>query len=344
MRRKRDAAHGTVHSLVVDSQVLRTNLLGDHTDRDVAVYMPAGHDGTGLPLLVLLAGFGSGGPAATNWRAFGENLPERLDRLIATGAMPPVAVACPDCFTRLGGNQYINSPAMGRWEDFLVDEVLPAVEGRFGCGDASGDGGRRGVLGFSSGGYGAIVQAMRRPEVWAAAACQSGDMGFEWCYLPDMPALLRALARHDGSIEAYVRHVEGKLKHDRRDGQNVMLLAMAASYDPDITRFWGLRLPVDPRTAALVEERWARWLAWDPARMAERTDLPWADNLRRLKALFIDCGTEDEYNMLYGARRLHDALHRQGIVHHYEEYADGHSGIDYRLDVSLPWLARALAG
>src|SRR3546814_20062202 len=95
--------------------------------------------------------------------------------------MPPVVVAFPDCFTRLGGNQYINSAATGPWEDILLQEVVPLVEQRFGCGGA----GRRGVFGKSSGGYGAIAHALKPADFWAAAACHSGDMGFELCYLPE---------------------------------------------------------------------------------------------------------------------------------------------------------------
>jgi hypothetical protein len=79
----------------------------------VVVYTPHGHDGRGLPLLVDIVGYTSGGPAHANWKNFGENVPERLDRLIHDGVLPPVAVAFPDCFTRLGGNQYIDST--GRW-------------------------------------------------------------------------------------------------------------------------------------------------------------------------------------------------------------------------------------
>ena len=136
--------------------------------------------------------------------AFGENLPERLDRLIGEGRLPPVVVAFPDCFTRLGGNQYINSVSIGAWEDFLLNEMLPSVEQRFGC----GGNGRRGVFGKSSGGYGAIMHALRHADVWAAAACHSGDMGFELCYLPDMPATLRALAGVDNSIERWWQQLE----------------------------------------------------------------------------------------------------------------------------------------
>jgi poly(3-hydroxybutyrate) depolymerase len=80
---------------------------------------------------------------------------------------------------------------MGPWEDFLLHEMLPAIEQRFGCGGS----GRRGVFGKSSGGYGAVTHALRHSDIWAAAACHSGDMGFELCYLPDTPAVLCA-CRH----------------------------------------------------------------------------------------------------------------------------------------------------
>src|SRR3984957_15374151 len=182
---------GHVTRLTIESQVLQNNMLGDPTARAVDVYVPPGHDGQGLPLLVDLVGFTGSGLAHTNWVGFRENVPERLDRLIGEGKMPPVVVAFPDCFTRLGGNQYVNSAAMGAWEDYLIGEMLPAVEKQFACGGK----GRRGVFGKSSGGYGAIVHGLKHPDVWAAAACPSGDMAFELCYLPDMPIVLPDLCK-----------------------------------------------------------------------------------------------------------------------------------------------------
>src|SRR6201984_3138106 len=115
MRKDPNTPAGTIHRLTLDSAALRTNMLGDPTERIIDVYTPAGHDGAGLPLLVDLVGFTAGGPAHTNWQAFRENVPERLARLIGEGLMPPVAVAFPDCFTRMGGNQYVNSASTGRW-------------------------------------------------------------------------------------------------------------------------------------------------------------------------------------------------------------------------------------
>jgi len=336
MRRSPHAARGTLHRLTLDSRVLEGNPLGDSATRDVHVYVPAGHDGRDLPLLVDIVGYTAGGPAHTNWKNFGENLPERLDRLIDSGAMAPAVMVFPDCFTRLGGNQYINSAAMGRWMDFLCDEMVPFVEGRFGCGGT----GRRALFGKSSGGYGALAHAFLRPDVWAAAACHSGDMAFELCYLPDMPGVLRLLDRYGGSVERFMNAFETGRKVDGKDTHVLMILCMAATYDPDPTQYLGIRLPVTPDTCEIIADRWANWLEWDPVRMVETH----GDALRGLKGLFIDCGDRDQYNLIHGARRLHRRLQHLGITHRYEEFPDDHSSVDYRLDESLPYLVRALNG
>lgn len=333
--RKSSQPAGVVHRLTLDSRILRENLLGDPAQRIVDVYVPAGCDGAGLPLLTDLVGFTAGGPAHTNWAAFRENVPERLDRLIGEGLMPPVVVAFPDCFTRLGGNQYVNSRATGQWADFLTGEMLTEVEGRFGCGGA----GRRGVFGKSSGGYGAIVHALDHADVWAAAACHSGDMAFELCYLPDMPDVLRALAKGDGTIQTWWKKFEAAPKPSDGAMKVVNILAMAASYDPDPTQFLGLRLPVTTDTCELIAQRWANWLAHDPVVKLEHR----ADALRGLKALYIDCGVADQFNLVYGARRFTRRLDELGIAHRYEEFDDNHSAVDYRMDESLPFLAKALS-
>jgi enterochelin esterase-like enzyme len=335
MRRNTNAPRGALHRITVDSDALAGNLLGDPSRRDIDVYLPPGRaDAAGLPLLVDLVGFTGSGLSHTSWKNFGENVPERADRLIADGRMPPVAIAFPDCFTRLGGNQYINSAAMGRWEDFLIREMLPAVEGRFGCGGP----GRRGVFGKSSGGYGAMVHAMRHSDVWAAAASHSGDVGFELLFGGEFPACLRVLARHGLSIESFIRSIESRDKHKDDEITALMVLAMAATYDPAPPAFLGIRMPVDLETCERIADRWQNWLAWDPLTLVGRH----ADDLRRLKALYIDCGDVDQYNLVYGSRRLHRTLEGLGIEHRYEEFADDHSKVDYRMDESLPFLAAAL--
>lgn len=334
MRKDHSLPAGTVHRLWIDSDALKGNLLGDPSRRMIDVYVPHGHDGRGLPLLVDIVGFTAGGPAHTNWKNFGENVPERLDRLIASGAMPPVVVAFPDCFTKLGGNQYINSSAMGNWADFLLQEAVPLVESRFSCGGS----GRRGLFGKSSGGYGAIAHAMLYPDFWSAAACHSGDMAFELAYLPDFPGVLRALAPVSYDIKTWLTNFYTKKKTSDSDTHVLMMLAMCATYDPDPTAFMGVRLPVDPETCEIIPDRWQNFLNWDPVVMVRNR----GRGLSKLKALYIDCGDVDQYNLVYGARRLHRALAQLGVSHVYEEFPDNHSSVDYRMDVSLPCLVRAL--
>lgn len=336
MRRGSAYPAGEVRRLVLDSTVLKNNFLGEPTSRIIDVYMPAGVVADGLPLLVDLVGFTAGGPAHTNWKNFSENMPERLDRLIGSGAMPPCVVAFPDCFTKLGGNQYINSAAVGPWADFLLAEAVPFVESEVACGGA----GRRGVFGKSSGGYGAIVHALLYPHFWTAAACHSGDMGFELCYLSEFPRLLRALAKHGGSIAKWLDAFYAAPKTKDSDVHDLMTLAMCATYDSDVTAPYGVRLPVDPETCELIPERWKNFQAWDPLTLAETR----GEGLKMLKAIYIDCGDIDQYNLVYGARRFHRALERQSIPHIYEEFPDNHSSVDYRMDKSLPILAKALSG
>ncbi|WP_377155049.1 alpha/beta hydrolase [Roseateles sp. UC29_93] len=334
MHRHPDTPAGSVHRLMLDSEVLVGNLVGAPTRRLVDVYIPHGHDGRGLPLLVDIVGFTAGGPVHTNWKNFGENVPERLDRLIAAGEMPPVVVAFPDCFTRLGGNQYVNSVAMGRWDDFLRDEVVPFVEGRFVC----GGNGRRGLFGKSSGGYGAMVHALLHPDFWSAAAVHSGDMGFELLYRHEFVPVLRALAK-EPDIGRWLDAFWTAKKPKDSDVHILMMLAQAASFDPDPSAPYGVRLPVTADICELIPDRWANWLAWDPLTLVESH----GRGLSALKALYIDCGDVDQYNLVYGARRMHKRLSAMGVTHVYEEFADDHTAVDYRMDLSLPILAKALS-
>lgn len=335
MRKDHALPPGTIRRLTLDSRAVANNLLGDPATRIIDVYVPAGHDGKGLPLLVDLVGFTAGGPVHTNWKNFSENLPERIDRLIGTGAMAPCVVAFPDCFTRLGGNQYVNSAAMGNWDDFLLQEAVPLVEREFGCGGP----GKRGVFGKSSGGYGAMAHALNHPDFWSASAVHSGDMGFDLMYRHEFPVVLRSLAKHGGDIGQWIERFWSAQKTKDSDVHVIMMLAQAASFDPDPDAPFGVRLPVDHHTCELIAERWNNWLAFDPLTIVKTR----GPGLKALKALYIDCGDIDQYNLVYGARRMHSALDRLGIAHVYEEFPDDHSSVDYRMDVSLPYLARALS-
>lgn len=308
-----------------ESEVLKGNACGDPFVRDLWVYTPPVPGP--CPVLFCLTGFGGTGPMACTGSRRSPGLPARLDRLIADG-MPPVIVAFPDCETRWGGSQYMNSLATGRYEDYVCDELLPFVEGEF---EADG---RRGVFGKSSGGYGAIRLAIRRPGLFHAVASHSGDMGFAFVYAPEFAAAIARLAEFE-SLPKWVEHVESREKVSGADFAVLNAVAMAACYSPDPDAHYGFRFPFDEETGELIPEIWRRWQENDPVEMAN-------DALRRLDLLFCDCGTKDEWRLHLGLRRFTKRLESLGIPYEAQEFPDTHRSLSYRYEVSLPKLAAAL--
>jgi hypothetical protein len=362
------APAGSVLVLEHDSRVLRDNPLGDPHVRQVAVWVPPGYDegraagrGRRFPVLFDLVGFTGSGRAHTNWKPFGDNVPERAARLIHEGKMGEAIVVFPDCFTSLGGNQYVNSKAIGRYADYLTRELVPFVDREFRT-LASRE--HRGCFGKSSGGYGAIMHAMLYPKTWGAIADHSGDALFEFVYGADWPNTLDELAKHrtpkrrrgaydarreadrkgldkgldDGRIARFLKSVWKKEKLSSAEVHCIMNLCMAATYDPDPRAPLGFHVPYNLETGEPVDGRWEKWRAHDPVNLVDK----YKANLRSMRGIYVDCGWRDQYHIHYGTRTLSRRLSAADIRHTYEEFDDDHSDVDYRMDVSLPFLSRAL--
>lgn len=330
--------HSTIDWNVFTSTVLEGNTLGDPVTRTLPVILPPGYEESAdrrYPVIYGLTGFTGRGAMMLNSSAWQPNLQERLDRLYA-GGMPHAIVVLPDCFTRLGGSQYLNSQATGRYEDYVTEEIVPFVDAQY---RTIATPGSRGVFGKSSGGYGALIMGMRHADLFGAIACHSGDTAFELCYGPDIPKAASAISQA-GGLENWLRAFEAKVKKPGSDIGVLNIIAMAACYSPDPNAPLGIALPFDLETCERREDVWSRWLAWDPLLMLE----DYAGALRSLRLLFVDCGTRDEFNLQFGARQLVRRLRTHGIAHEYEEFDDGHLDISYRYDVSLPRLAAALTG
>ena len=371
MARKRSLrSTGTIVIVDHDSRVLADNPLGDPHLRKLAVWLPPGYDegavrgrsaarGRRYPVLFDLVGFTGSGLAHLNWRPFDENVPERAARLIHEQKMGPCIIVFPDCFTCLGGNQYINSSAIGNYADYLTRELIPHVDREF---RTLASRAHRGCFGKSSGGYGAIIHGMKYAQHWGAIGDHSGDAYFDFCYLPDWPRTLNELDRFrkpprragrqhlrraakrapdgsdDGRVKRFLEAAWTKEKLNDAEAHALMEVAMAASYDPDPKAPLGFRLPVDLDTGELIAKRWAQWREHDPIHLVGR----YARNLRSLSGIYIDCGSRDQYHLHFGARILSRQLAAHGIRHTYEEFDDTHSSIDYRMDVSLPFLYKSL--
>ncbi|MBN1680583.1 MAG: esterase [Anaerolineae bacterium] len=328
-----------VEALSLDSRVLRDNPLGDPHVRQVSVYIPPGHDtepDRRYPTLYLLSSHGSTGPSLMNWRAWDVSIKEQIDALIEGGHIPPVIVVMPDMWTRFGSSQFINSNGMGRYEDMLTGEIVPLIDASY---RTLADRDHRGVMGRSSGGYGAIVQAMRHPDTFGAVACHSGDLYWEYTCLPGLSRMHQHLERF-GGLDDFIRDIPTIRPKNSAFWDLIMTVCWSAAFGSSDSAPHGFDLPVDPVTGALNPDVWQRWLAHDPVRMID--DPAHADALRRARLVFIDAGQFDEYQLQVGARILHHKLDALAIDHVYEEFPDGHRGTHYRYADSLPRLVKAL--
>ncbi|RKY16632.1 MAG: esterase [Planctomycetota bacterium] len=325
---------GELITTIVESDALRGNPLGDPCSREVPVYLPPGRR-EGLPLVAVLAGFtgvGAGALRGTPWEL---SFPQRYERLLERGDASPCAFVFPDAFTRFGGSQYMNSAATGRYEDYLVDEVMAFVEREYRVGGCPE---RRGLMGKSSGGFGALHVAMRRPDHFRAIASHSGDAYFEMAYKPDFPRLLAMLDKY-GSVMDFLDAFEKAPKKTTPLVLAMNVLAMAAVYSPDPDEPLGLALPFEQRSGRLRENVWERWLEHDPVELASTHGGDLADYL----LVFVDAGLRDEYHLQYGARQLVDVLRDKGVDVHHEEFDDGHMGVSYRYERSIPLMTQALS-
>src|ERR1700730_8549981 len=210
-------ACGTLTVLEHTSSILKDNPLGDPNVRRLAVWLPPQYDEGAakrrFPALYDLLVFTGSGLSPTGWKAFGDNVPERAARLIREQKMGPAIFVFPDCFTALGGNQYVNSSAIGNYADYLTRELIPFVDREFRT-LASRD--HRGCFGKSSGGYGAIIHGMKYAQYWGAIADHSGDSYFDFVYWHDWPNTLDELTKFRSGKPKPGRF--GALREGRRKG------------------------------------------------------------------------------------------------------------------------------
>ena len=329
-------ARGQVKALRHVSTRLRGNALGDPFERDLYCYLPHGYDADQkrYPVIYFLSGYTGSGRLLLNADAFAESMDQRLDRLIASGDMAPAIVVMPDCFTRLGGSQYLNSSAVGRYEDYLIEELVPFVDSSLRTMNGRE---HRAVTGKSSGGYGAMRVAMRHPDVFGAFGSHSGDCYWEYCFKPDLPKFFMQLEKY-GGVKAFLTAFDAMPKKTHDATMALMLVAMSACYSPNEASPTGFDLPFDERTGEIRADVWQRWLQHDPVEMIPAH----ADALSSMKAIYLDAGLKDEWNLHLGARIICARLDAIGVSYVHEEYDDGHMGVVYRYDKSLTLLSNAI--
>jgi S-formylglutathione hydrolase FrmB len=330
---------GRFEQHTITSRALAGNPLDDPAERPLWVYLPPGYGDDPdrrYPSIYALQGLTGQVDMWFSRSAFRPTTPERIDELFAGGAVPPAIAVLIDAWTSLGGSQFLNSPGTGRYLDYLCDEIVPFVDQRYAT---LPEREHRGVTGKSSGGYGAMVVPMLRPDVFGALASHAGDALFELCYLPDVSAAVRALRDdYDGSFDKFWADFRSRPAFTKKsDGPLLNIYCMAACYsaEPD----GSVTLPFDPANGRLRDDVWKRWQALDPVRMAKGN----AETLRSLRGIYLDAGKHDEYNLDVGATAFAAELDELGAEYTLELFDAGHGGIEYRYPLALGFLAERLS-
>lgn len=333
---------GRLDQHVIDSARLAGNPLGDPARRPLWVYVPPGYDddpARRYPSVYVIQGYTGQVAMWANRTAFRQPFPELLDAAFAAGDAPGAVVVFVDAWTSLGGSQFLDSPATGDYHSYLCEEVVAWVDAHY---RTRAERDFRVITGKSSGGYGAMVTAMLRPDLFCGFATHAGDSLFEIVCPPLFAQAARLLRdRYDGQYQKFFDDVRGRVfGTDDGDGDLIEVYGYAAAYsaDPDGT----VRLPFDA-TGRLIGDVWQRWLARDPVVMAGQPRF--AAALRDMRAIWIDAGRRDEFHLDLGAAAFRQAVADAGVPDErvwFELFDGGHGGIEYRYAPAVAWLLRTL--
>ncbi|HET9894196.1 MAG TPA: alpha/beta hydrolase-fold protein [Streptosporangiaceae bacterium] len=332
---------GRIETQVITSELLRDNPLGDPQERPLLVYLPPGYDespGQRYPVIYVIMGYGGYVTMWWNRTPFRQPFVETADRVFATAAAPPAICVYVDAWTKYGGSQYVDSPGTGRYHSYLCDELVPWVDARY---RTIADSAHRAISGKSSGGFGAMITPMLRPDLFGALATHAGDALYEMCYIPGFADCVRMLREYDGDISKWWDDFNSRVAFAKKADQILLgTLGVAACFSaaPDGKP----ELPFDTRTGVIRPEVWQRWLDWDPVRMVPRH----ADALGSVHSIWIDAGNADDFYLDLGAEAFRAALTKAGVpdeVIRFEIFDGTHAAIDYRYPLALAWLSERMS-
>lgn len=322
------------HTFVSDA--LLGNPLGDPHERPLWVWSPADNSRR-YPTIYVIQGMLGAVNAWFNSEPWEESYPAAIERL-----EPEAVVVLVDAFTSVGGSQFVDSPGTGRYHTYLCNELVPYVDANY---PTVPEAAARGIQGKSSGGYGAMITPLLRPDLFGGLATHAGDALFEVCYQLDFVPVARALRdEYDGSYDRFWEDFRSGRPALSKASDPLLIntYAMAAAYS---ARDDGaVEMPFDLDTGELIPDVWQRWLSFDPVLLAREEEH--ATTLRNLRAIWIDAGASDEYYLDLGATAFHQAVEAAGVRAervHFELFPGTHRGLSWRYPLSLAWLVERLS-
>lgn len=323
--------------LRMESQLLKGFPLVTSPSRLVPVLLPANYSPSRrYPTIWMLDGYlGTGRSLMSESGFLGESLGSQLLRLMQEDALPECIFVFPDPTTRFGGSQFIDSAVCGPFMRHITEELIPFIDSQFST-IARKNG--RVVCGHSSGGYGALMISMLRPQFFGYCIASAVDSAFELSMAGSFPTVAMRLKKYGGE-EAFLNYFFTQPRPEKcskDDFLTLMTIAMGTCYSPDPARtgVW-CQLPFDHETCTMKEDIWNEWLKHDPVRMVPNH----LGELSQLRWLHLDCGAEDEFSAQFGHRRIAATLRQNNIEHLSSEFQGGHSGTSFRWQFRFKELA-----
>lgn len=319
-------------TLMVESQALQGNPLGDPSRRHCPVMVPRGPvPSEGWPVVVILSGFTSNGPQAFNIKSYQSATPELLDQAVGRSEAPRALFVFCDATTVWGGSQFIDSAGCGRYGTFVSNELHHAIlQAPHLSASKSSDSWC--VMGGSSGGYGALQLSSRCPDKFGFAIAIAPDSFFDASLLPEIRTALPVLRRMGGVKGALTELRNGKLMK-RKDWHVVVnVLAMGLCYAPmsDGEPAW----PIDADNGKVLIDVWREWSRHDPLEFLRAR----ISQIQKVKCFYLDVGDRDQFQLQYGTRQIRDLLLQLGANVHYVGFDGTHFDLAERRAPAWSWL------
>ncbi len=315
-----------VKKLEIVGKSLKGNTLKDPAKREIIVLERNVKEST--PALIGLAGFFGSSNSFLNRSYTGHDFFRALET-ISEKKSSSFLILLPDTMTSYYGNQFVNSSAVGNYEDFIVNDVVGLIKRKYGNR-------KIGLFGKSSGGFGSYNLATKHPDVFGGFVDVSGDSGFEYCYVRDFAAVITKLGKMNP--QEFLKYFDKKPHPDNLDFGVMNVLAMAAFYSPNNKSKFGFDLPFDLKYHTFRQDVWNRWLLLDPLRNLENR----LDSLRQQKVI-LQVGNRDEFSINIGMKGMSELMNKHKVKHDYKEFDEGHFGLEYLYEESIPSLINALS-
>lgn len=312
------------------SKAIRGFPMHDPHERKFPIYLPPNYNPKRkepYPVVFILAGWaGRSSKYVSDGSVFDIPMDQRLDQAIERKELNELIAVFPDGTSKWGHSQYINSPSFGNYSDYICDELVDFVDSKYHTHKSANF---RGIMGHSSGGFGALVNGFLRSDRFQYVCSSAGDTFFELSLLPGAIDALNEVEK-SGSISKFFEEFFLNPNPSNWGGKKMhamMTLSLAPCYAPNPTKgpLFG-DVFFDLRDGQIIPEIWQKYLQWDPIHLVHRHKT----TAQKLKFIHLECGLQDEYGMLWGHRRLAKELGSLGISYQIDEYPGTHSGHNHR--------------